>query len=69
MLQVTTYTCEQWRNDFIKAGQMKLSGVNSDVIKNIIYRVSPCNDEVVSNTLHYVITQYHKNDKENSLSK
>ena len=58
-----TYTCDQWKTDFMKASEIKLSGVKSEFAEKIIYKLSPCNDDIVQKTLHTAIETYGKNRK------
>ena len=54
------YTCEDWKDDFMKASKMKLSGVKSDFTEKIIYKLSPCSDDVMLHTLYKAIEKYGK---------
>lgn len=54
------YTCEKWKDEFMKASKMKLGGVKSDFAEKIIYKLSPCNDDVILQTLHKAIKIYGK---------
>jgi|TARA_B100001287_G_scaffold276853_2_gene290116 AAA+ superfamily predicted ATPase len=61
-MELEIYTCDQWKKDFMKASKIKLSGVKSDYAEKIIFRVSPCNEEVIQNTLLSAIEKYKKKD-------
>jgi len=54
------YTCEDWKDEFMKASKIKLNGVKSDFAERIIYKLSPCSDDVILNTLYKAIEVYGK---------
>ena len=45
------YSCDDWKNEFQKAASLKLQGKNGAHIEKILYKMSPCNDDVVQETL------------------
>ena len=49
------YSCDDWKKEFQKAASLKLRGHNSDHIEKILYKMSPCNDDVVQETLLHSI--------------
>ncbi len=60
-MQFEKNSCEQWKKEFILASNIKLAGITSDFAKQIIYKISPCRDEVVIETMQYAIENYRKN--------
>lgn len=54
------YTCEDWKDEFMRASKIKLSGVKSDFAEKIIYKSSPCSDDVMLHTLYTAIEKYGK---------
>ena len=54
------YTCEDWKDEFMRATKIKLSRVKSDYAEKIIYKLSPCNDDVILHTLYKAIEIYGK---------
>jgi hypothetical protein len=54
------YTCEDWKDEFMKASKIKLNGVKSDFTEKIIYKLSPCSDDEILHTLYKAIEIYGK---------
>ena len=56
------YSCDDWKKEFQKAASMKLRGHNTPHIDNILYKMSPCNDDVVQETLLHSIQIHNIKD-------
>lgn len=54
------YTCEDWKDEFMKASKIKLNGVKNDFTEKIIYKLSPCSDDEILHTLYKAIEIYGK---------
>lgn len=61
------YSCDDWKEEFQKAASMKLRGHNSPYIEKILYKMSPCKDDVVQETLlHSIHLHNTKHSKKNT---
>lgn len=49
--QKKQYSCDDWKREFMKAASMKLRGHNAPYVEKILYKMSPCDDNTVQETL------------------